>query len=44
MGPAGDVFCLGAVLTFAATGTGPFGKGPWQGLRRRPVGVRGFGQ
>ncbi|MQY09294.1 serine/threonine-protein kinase [Actinomadura macrotermitis] len=27
-GPAGDVFSLGAVLAFAATGSGPFGSGP----------------
>ncbi|MFH9073905.1 protein kinase domain-containing protein [Streptomyces alboflavus] len=27
-GPATDVFALGAVLTFAATGAGPFGAGP----------------
>ncbi len=26
VGPAGDVFSLGAVLTFAATGQGPFGE------------------
>ncbi|MFD0529553.1 serine/threonine-protein kinase [Kitasatospora arboriphila] len=26
-GPAGDVFSLGAVLAFAATGTAPFGEG-----------------
>ncbi|KAB2344140.1 protein kinase domain-containing protein [Actinomadura rudentiformis] len=26
-GPAGDVFSLGAVLTFAGTGSGPFGTG-----------------
>jgi outer membrane protein assembly factor BamB len=28
IGPASDVFSLGAVLVFAATGTGPFGDGP----------------
>ena len=28
VGPASDVFGLGAVLVFAATGTGPFGEGP----------------
>ncbi|MVO86884.1 PQQ-binding-like beta-propeller repeat protein [Streptomyces sp. p1417] len=28
VGPATDVFALGAVLVFAATGTGPFGTGP----------------
>ncbi|MGA8114561.1 MAG: serine/threonine-protein kinase, partial [Actinocatenispora sp.] len=27
VGPASDVFALGAVLVFAATGTGPFGDG-----------------
>ncbi|RDI63514.1 serine/threonine-protein kinase [Nocardia pseudobrasiliensis] len=27
LGPAGDVFALGAVLTYAATATGPFGDG-----------------
>ncbi|MEV5972298.1 protein kinase [Streptomyces sp. NPDC051921] len=27
VGPAADVFCLGAVLAFAATGRGPFGGG-----------------
>ncbi|MFD0413546.1 protein kinase [Streptomyces sp. NPDC127108] len=27
-GPATDVFALGAVLVFAATGSGPFGTGP----------------
>jgi hypothetical protein len=27
-GPAGDVFALGAVLAFAATGRNPFGTGP----------------
>ncbi|MDT7847471.1 serine/threonine-protein kinase [Streptomyces justiciae] len=27
VGPAGDVFSLGAVLAFAATGRGPFGSG-----------------
>ncbi|KDN83802.1 serine/threonine-protein kinase [Kitasatospora cheerisanensis] len=27
VGPAGDVFALGAVLAFAATGTAPFGEG-----------------
>jgi hypothetical protein len=28
VGPPGDVFSLGAVLAFAATGAGPFGTGP----------------
>ncbi|GAA3677128.1 hypothetical protein GCM10022224_046640 [Nonomuraea antimicrobica] len=37
VGPAGDVFCLGAVLAFAATATGPFGGGSWQGLWYRTV-------
>lgn len=32
IGPAGDVFSLGAVLTFAATGSGPFGDGSYAGL------------
>jgi eukaryotic-like serine/threonine-protein kinase len=27
IGPASDIFSLGSVLTFAATGTGPFGAG-----------------
>ncbi|XVQ14683.1 PQQ-binding-like beta-propeller repeat protein [Spirillospora sp. CA-255316] len=27
-GPAADVFALGAVLVYAATGTGPYGDGP----------------
>ncbi|WP_235855142.1 serine/threonine-protein kinase, partial [Nonomuraea aridisoli] len=37
VGPASDVFCLGAVLAFTATGTGPFGGGSWQGLWYRTV-------
>ncbi|WP_218128863.1 serine/threonine-protein kinase [Nonomuraea maritima] len=37
VGPAADVFCLGAVLAFAATATGPFGGGSWQGLWYRTV-------
>ncbi|WP_220506294.1 serine/threonine-protein kinase [Microbispora sp. H10830] len=37
VGPASDVFCLGLVLAFAATGTGPFGQGSWQGLWYRIV-------
>ncbi|WP_283133884.1 PQQ-binding-like beta-propeller repeat protein [Rhizohabitans arisaemae] len=32
VGPPGDVFCLGAVLVYAATGTGPFGTGSAQSL------------
>ena len=28
VGPPSDIFSLGAVLTFAATGQGPFGTGP----------------
>jgi outer membrane protein assembly factor BamB len=34
-GPAGDVFSLGAVITFAATGTGPFGQADAAELLRR---------
>ncbi|MBX6383828.1 MAG: serine/threonine-protein kinase, partial [Microbispora sp.] len=37
VGPATDVFCLGAVLAFAATGAGPFGSGSWQALLYRVV-------
>ncbi|MFI7701982.1 serine/threonine-protein kinase [Nonomuraea sp. NPDC049480] len=37
VGPPSDIFCLGAVLAFAATGTGPFGTGSWQGLWYRTV-------
>ncbi|HJU00441.1 MAG TPA: serine/threonine-protein kinase [Actinomycetes bacterium] len=34
-GPAGDVFALGSVLTFAVTGRGAFGEGhPWAVLDR----------
>ncbi|WP_208879499.1 serine/threonine-protein kinase [Streptomyces armeniacus] len=33
--PACDVFALGAVLTYAATGTGPFGTGSAQSLNFR---------
>ncbi|GGQ34854.1 hypothetical protein GCM10010140_76180 [Streptosporangium pseudovulgare] len=33
--PATDVFALGAVLAYAATGTGPFGIGPAQALNFR---------
>ncbi|MFG1697942.1 serine/threonine-protein kinase [Nonomuraea sp. NPDC049309] len=36
-GPAGDVFCLAAVLAFAATGRGPFGQGPVEVLGYRIV-------
>ncbi|MFB4317589.1 serine/threonine-protein kinase [Actinomadura sp. 21ATH] len=36
-GPAGDVFALGAVLTFAATGAGPFGRGEAHELTYRIV-------
>src|SRR6202034_103316 len=28
VGPPSDIFSLGGVLTYAATGTGPFGEGP----------------
>ncbi|WP_260474477.1 serine/threonine-protein kinase, partial [Streptomyces sp. WAC 04229] len=34
---AGDVFCLGAVLAFAATGANPFGAGPTPALLYRVV-------
>ncbi|HEX3958277.1 MAG TPA: protein kinase [Trebonia sp.] len=37
VGAASDVFSLGAVLTFAATGEGPFGAGPTLGLMFRVV-------
>lgn len=37
VGAASDVFNLGAVLTFAATGEGPFGAGPTLGLMFRVV-------
>jgi hypothetical protein len=51
VGPASDVFSLGSVLVFAATGEGPFGRGPTAalvyrvvhapaGLDRVPAGVR----
>ncbi|MER8162121.1 serine/threonine-protein kinase [Streptomyces sp. NPDC094472] len=33
--PAADVFALGALLTYAATGNGPFGTGPAQALNFR---------
>ncbi|MFI5565785.1 LamG-like jellyroll fold domain-containing protein [Streptomyces sp. NPDC051740] len=35
--PASDVFCLGAVLAFAATGANPFGEGPTPALLYRVV-------
>ncbi|MDH6220371.1 protein kinase domain-containing protein [Streptomyces pseudovenezuelae] len=35
--PASDVFCLGAVLAFAATGANPFGGGPTPALLYRVV-------
>ncbi|KAB8167975.1 Hsp70 family protein [Streptomyces sp. 3MP-14] len=37
VGPAGDVFALGAVLAFAATGAGPFGEGPPLAVLHRVV-------
>ncbi|WP_110945672.1 serine/threonine-protein kinase [Streptomyces avicenniae] len=37
VGTAGDVFALGAVLAFAATGRGPFGQGPPLAVLRRVV-------
>ena len=37
VGPASDVFSLGAVLVYAATGEGPFGDGPTQALIYRVV-------
>ncbi|WP_340561945.1 outer membrane protein assembly factor BamB family protein [Streptomyces sp. GSL17-111] len=37
VGPACDVFALGAVLVFAATGRGPFGGGSSHGLGYRVV-------
>jgi eukaryotic-like serine/threonine-protein kinase len=36
-GPPSDVFSLGAVLVFAATGSGPFGGGPSEALLFRVV-------
>jgi len=36
-GPAADGFALGAVLTFAATGLGPFGEGRTEALAYRVV-------
>jgi hypothetical protein len=37
VGPPSDVFSLGAVLTFAATGEGPFGAGPVHAMIYRVV-------
>ncbi|MEV5827592.1 serine/threonine-protein kinase [Spirillospora sp. NPDC052242] len=37
VGRAGDVFCLAAVLAFAATGRRPFGEGPIEALGYRVV-------
>ncbi|NUS58775.1 MAG: serine/threonine protein kinase, partial [Streptomycetaceae bacterium] len=37
IGPAADVFALGAVLAYAATGTGPFGDGNAQALLFRLI-------
>ncbi len=37
VGPASDVFSLGTVLAFAATGEGPFGTGPTAALIYRVV-------
>ncbi|WP_369177655.1 protein kinase domain-containing protein [Streptomyces mutabilis] len=37
VGPPGDVFALGALLAYAATGTGPFGSGPAHGVSYRVV-------
>jgi eukaryotic-like serine/threonine-protein kinase len=37
VGPASDIFSLGAVLTFAATGEGPFGSGSSMTLVHRLV-------
>lgn len=37
LGPSSDVFALGAVLTFAATGRGPFGTGPAEEIIHRIV-------
>ncbi|MFE5586400.1 protein kinase [Kitasatospora sp. NPDC056531] len=37
IGPPSDVFSLGAVLAFAASGQGPFGGGPAHGLMFRGV-------
>ncbi|MFF0727562.1 Hsp70 family protein [Streptomyces sp. NPDC004134] len=40
VGPAGDVFALGAVIAFAATGAGPFGEGPPLAVLNRVVSGR----
>jgi serine/threonine protein kinase len=47
VGPPSDIFSLGAVLTFAATGEGPFGEGStaallygWSAPRRMPIASR----
>ena len=40
VGPASDIFSLGAVLTFAATGAGPFGSGQPSTLLYRVVHTR----
>jgi eukaryotic-like serine/threonine-protein kinase len=37
IGPASDMFSLGAVLAYAATGAGPFGAGPTPALLYRVV-------
>ncbi|MFF3469041.1 protein kinase domain-containing protein [Streptomyces sp. NPDC001984] len=37
VGPASDVFTLGAVVAFAATGTGPFGEGSHLALLHRVI-------
>ncbi|MBO0769829.1 MAG: protein kinase [Actinobacteria bacterium] len=42
IGPASDVFSLGAVITFAATGEGPFGTGSSAALLYRVVYSRPF--
>src|SRR5207237_629855 len=41
LGPAADMFALGGVLTFAATGNGPFGEGDsvsmlWRVVQQEP--------
>jgi serine/threonine protein kinase len=37
VGPASDLFSLGGVVVFAATGQGPFGRGPLSALMHRVV-------